>query len=81
MSELSRGDFLKVSILGGLTALSLKYYKWLNRFETRYQSFINQKTYQLDHQQKIIWWYTHKNLRRVYRTIKHNLNKYFHYLD
>lgn len=54
--------------------------KWFERFEERNKEVLNQRTYQ-DKEGKITWWYTHKNLRRTYRTIKNSLPNLFLYLD
>lgn len=52
--------------------------KWFGRWEGRYQPFINQRTYQDSSRH---WWFTHKNLRRAYRTLKLSLDNLFLYLD
>lgn len=56
--------------------------KWVYRFEERYKAFINQRTYsknpKLDGK---TWWYTHKNLRLAFRTIKSSLDNMFFYLE
>jgi hypothetical protein len=52
--------------------------KWLSRFEKKYQGVINERTYTED---KTHWWYTHKNTRRVFRTLKGSINNLFLYLD
>jgi hypothetical protein len=54
--------------------------KWFKRFEERNIQVLNQRTYQ-DKEGKQTWWYTHKNLRRTYRTIKNSLPNLFLYLD
>lgn len=54
--------------------------KWFERFEKRNKETLNQKTYQ-NKEGKTTWWYTHKNLRRAYRTIKSSLPNLFLYLD
>jgi len=54
--------------------------KWFKRFEERNKETFNQRTYQ-EKEGKLIWWYTHKNLRRAYRTIKNSLSNLFLYLD
>jgi Transposase, Mutator family len=53
--------------------------KWLERFGIRYQSFINQRSYANDGTRH--WWYTHKNLRKAYRSLVHSLDHMFLYLD
>jgi len=56
--------------------------KWFNRFEKRNKEVLNQRSFGINPQsQKLTWWYTHKNLRRVYRTIKNSLFHLFLYLD
>lgn len=52
--------------------------KWLQRFEQRYQNSINQRTY---HEDKRHWWFTHKNLRRVFRSLSTSKDHLFLYLD
>ena len=54
--------------------------KWFKRFEKRNTQVLNQRTY-INKEGKITWWYTHKNLRRTYRTIKNSLSNLFLYLD
>jgi uncharacterized protein YktA (UPF0223 family) len=54
--------------------------KWFERFEKRNKDILNQRTYQ-EKEGKTTWWYTHKNLRRAYRTIKNSLLHLFLYLD
>lgn len=54
--------------------------KWFERIEKRNQAMWNQRTYQNKEGRKT-WWYTHKNLRRAYRTIKNSLPNLFLYLD
>jgi len=55
--------------------------KWINRFEERNKDFINQRTYSTDPNSKRKWWYTHKNLRLTFRTLKSSLNNMFFYLE
>jgi len=56
--------------------------KWLYRYEDRYKDVINQRTYsknpELDGK---VWWYTHKNLRLAFYTIKSSLDNMFFYLE
>lgn len=54
--------------------------KWFERFEERNKEVLNQRTYQ-EKEGKQTWWYTHKNLRRAYKTIKNSLPNLFLYLD
>lgn len=51
---------------------------WLKRFEKRYEDFINQRTYSEDRRH---WWFTHRNLRRAFRTLKSSQPNLFIYLD
>lgn len=51
---------------------------WLRRFEREYGDFINQRTY---HEDGRHWWFTHRNLRRAFRTLKSSLPNLFIYLD
>lgn len=51
--------------------------KWLERFEERYTDVINQKT----RGEGRHWWYTHRNLRRAFLTLKSTRNNLFLYLD
>jgi hypothetical protein len=53
--------------------------KWFSRWENRYYLFINQKTKSSDGTRH--WWFTHKNIRRVYRSLKLSLDNLFLYLD
>lgn len=52
--------------------------KWLIRFENIYQQELKQRTYAQDGKH---WWYTHKNLRRVFRSLKNSTTNLFLYLD
>lgn len=52
--------------------------KWFKRWEKRYQDFVNQRSYEPGTR---YWWFTHKNARRAYRTIKATLDHLFLYLD
>jgi len=51
--------------------------KWFERWGKRHQNFINQRTYLED---KSHWWYTHKYVRRVFRSINKNKQSLFVYL-
>jgi hypothetical protein len=55
--------------------------KWLERYENRWSNFINQRTYSKDSNSSKKWWYTHKNLRLAFRTLKSSTNNMFCYLD
>jgi len=50
---------------------------WLARFETRHGETINHRTYAPDHQH---WWFTHRNVRRAFRTLKTSTDNLFLYL-
>lgn len=50
--------------------------KWLVRFEKRYDVVIKQRTYSGKS-----WWYTHKNLRLAFNTLKSSKNNMFFYLE
>jgi hypothetical protein len=57
---------------------------WLNRlafWERDYGYLTKERTYGLKEDGGITWWYTHKNLRRAFRTLKTTLNHLFLYLD
>ena len=49
---------------------------WLDRFEKRYEIILKQRTYAGKH-----WWYTHKNLRLAFNTLKSSKNNMFFYLE
>jgi len=55
--------------------------KWLGRYESRWESFINQRTYSKDPSIGKKWWYTHKNLRGSFRTLRSSISNMFYYLD
>lgn len=54
---------------------------WLTRFEKRYGELINQRTYGINKEGKKGWWFTHRNLRRAFMTLKTSLPYLFIYLD
>lgn len=54
---------------------------WFERFEKRYLTFINQRTYAKTNEGKHTWWYTHANLRKAYRHISSSILNMFLYLD
>lgn len=54
---------------------------WLKRFEKRYGDLINQRTYGINKEGKKGWWFTHRNLRRAFMTLKKSLPNLFIYLD
>lgn len=53
--------------------------KWLERFEERYGDIIKERTYETNGDKH--WWYTHKNLRRAFMTLKATRDSLFLYLD
>ena len=53
--------------------------KWFTRFGERYTDFTNKRSYANDGTKH--WWYTHKNLRKAYRSLLHSLDHMFLYLD
>ena len=55
--------------------------KWLNRWEERNIDFIKQKTHGFKEDGSKTWWYTHKNLRGAFRTLKSSQNNLFLYLE
>lgn len=50
---------------------------WLERFGERYGDLIKERTYGENKH----WWYTHKNLRRAFMTLKTTRENLFLYLD
>ena len=55
--------------------------KWFERLEKRHTDLIKERTYFKNQEGRITWWYTHRNLRRVFRTIRKSINNLFLYLD
>lgn len=55
--------------------------KWFRRYEERYEEFIKERSYGMTEEGRETWWYTHKNLRRAFRTIKNSLDNMFLYLE
>jgi hypothetical protein len=53
--------------------------RWFVRWEHRYLTFINQRSRSSDGTKQ--WWYTHTNVRKVYRSLKASLDHLFLYLD
>jgi hypothetical protein len=51
--------------------------RWLGRWEARYGGMLKERTYDEEGH----WWYTHKNLRRAYRTLALNPGVLFRYLE
>lgn len=54
--------------------------RWFERWTKKYQDFTKERTYQKTEEGKTTWWYTHKNLRRVYQTLKETREHLFLYL-
>lgn len=57
---------------------------WTNRltfWERDYGYLTTERTYDFKEDGSRTWWYTHKNLRRAFRTLKITLNHFFLYLD
>lgn len=54
---------------------------WLKRFEERYGDFVKQRTYGINQEGKKGWWFTHRNLRRAFLTLKTSLDNLFIYLE
>jgi len=55
--------------------------KWLTLWSRRYTSLIKERSYGIKDDGKRTWWYTHKNLRRAFRTVWLTQNHLFLYLD
>ncbi|MBL7158857.1 transposase [Candidatus Microgenomates bacterium] len=55
--------------------------KWFERLEKRYEDLIKARTYFKNGEERLTWWYTHKNLRRTFRTITRSKDNLFLYLD
>lgn len=53
--------------------------RWFSRWEERHLVFVSQRSYATDGSRH--WWYTHKNVRKVYRSLKTSLDHLFLYLD
>lgn len=69
-----------------LNHIKTKYEKniWINWFtlwRKRYQHTIKERTYLKTDDGKNTWWYTHKNLRKVYRSLENSQDHLFLYLD
>ena len=54
---------------------------WLSRWEDRYGDFIKERTYGVKEDDSKTWWYTHRNLRRAFRTLKTTKDHLFLYLN
>lgn len=56
--------------------------KWLDRLSHRYDGFIRERTYTRNEETgRLTWWYTHRNLRRAFRTIQNSRDNLFLYLN
>ena len=55
--------------------------KWFERLTKRHEDLIKERTYFKNEEGKTTWWYTHKNLRRAFRTIQRSMDNLFLYLD
>ena len=56
--------------------------KWLERLSLRYESLIKERTYgENEETGKKTWWYTHKNLRRAFKTLQNSKDNLFLYLN
>jgi Transposase IS66 family len=83
--ETQAGRELK-EIVKELSKISSKYesqiwLKWLDRWEERYSDTIRQRSYDKKDNGKKTWWYTHKNLRGAFKTLKSSINHLFLYLE
>lgn len=54
---------------------------WLALWEKRYGDFIKNRTFGTKDDGGRTWWYTHKNLRRAFRTLRLSQAHLFFYLD
>jgi hypothetical protein len=68
-----------VSLLNQIKSLDERdiWLKWLERFEERYGELIRKRSYGENKH----WWYTHKNLRRAFLTLKSTKEHLFLYLE
>ena len=56
--------------------------KWFGRLTQRHEALIRERTYGKDEVSgRRTWWYTHKNLRRAFRTLHASRENLFLYLD
>lgn len=55
--------------------------KWFERCEARYREVTNERTNGIKEDGTKTWWYTHKNLRFVFRTLKRSRDHLFLYLE
>lgn len=54
---------------------------WLNRWKKRYEHLTKQRSYAIKDDGTRTWWYTHKNVRRAFRTLWLTQKHLFLYLD
>lgn len=82
-TEAGRNLLELASLLNSIKAPSEKavWLAWLRRFEQRYGDFVKQRTYGINSKGKNGWWFTHRNLRRAFMTLKTSLPNLFIYLD
>ena len=55
--------------------------RWFERLTKRHESLIKERTYFKDDNGQTTWWSTHRNLRKVFRTIERSKDHLFVYLD
>ena len=55
--------------------------KWFTLWRKRYEHTIKERTYLKTDEGKNTWWYTHTNLRKVYRSLQCTKDHLFRYLD
>lgn len=57
------------------------WFKWLERWEERYSELIKERSYGKKKDGRKTWWYTHRNLRRAFKTLKSSEEHLFVYLS
>lgn len=55
--------------------------KWFERLEERHGDFLKERTHGAKEDGSKTWWYTHKNIRTAYRTIRSSIDHLFLYLE
>ena len=55
--------------------------KWFEGLEERHGDFITERTYGVKEDGSKTWWYTHKNVRAAYRSIRSSIDHLFLYLE
>lgn len=73
------GKALRYLCLGITKKTYIQFSTCLKIWEVLYSDFLKEKSYSTDLNSKKKWWYTHKNLRSAYRSIKNNLSDLFTY--